>query len=334
MKKLLICLLTVTFGLSVQSQNISYSIRSDDPYDIKKTVIHLDPFYVDCWMTNINIGWGLRVDYRFNKKLNFALTFRRAYLDGNAGEHMDGNLMYAAGGLKKYIFVEPVAYYTLADYTNRASMRIVLSSSSYSYGGYTYTNTKSINVPGTARHVFSARGGLMFINNAVDFSEGDAEPDFEAVNFKDKNQKFTFGPYGKTVGGSPIYNGYTMMTMTSLFAGISYKYISNLVVDVEGWGGRRNAGLHDIYFDLMFAPVISYADMASTDKRVWEISNKNQSRIGWRVGWQYRHPVKTWMSFECAFGARPGYKGQSKGILNARAFLDLTMGISIPTNKL
>lgn len=334
MKKFLLIFSILLIGINVYSQNINYSIRSDDPYDLKRAVIHLDPFYVDAWGTNMNIGWGIRADYIFNKQLNFALTFRRAYLDKNAGEHMDGNLMYATSGLSKYIFVEPVVNYTLADYTKRAYLRIVLSSSSYTVGNYRYTNTKFINVPGTARHVFSARGGIMFINAAIDFSEGDAEPDFEAVNTQDKSDKFTFGSNSNNKGGSGTYNGYTMMKLTSLFAGISYKYITNLVVDVDGWGGRRNAGLNDIYFDLMFAPVISYKNVAASDKSVWEISNKNQNRIGWRIGWQYRHPAKTWMSFEAAFGARSGYKGRTKGILNPRAFLDITMGISIPTNKL
>lgn len=333
MKNITLTLISVFISINAIGQNISYSISSDDPYDLKRTTIHLDPFYADAYWTNVTMGWGIRANYILDKSLCFGLTFRRAYFDMNAREHIDNSLMYSASGLSKHIHIEPVAYYTLSDQTKRTNMKIVLSSSSYTVGNYRYTNTQYIYVPGTARNIFSARGGVSFINTAIDISEGDGASDFVAEDSKDKTRTFQFGAYGQKQGGNSIYSGYTMMKTAAIFAGLSYKYITNLLVYVEGWGNRRNAGLNDIFLDFMFAPVVSFADMSSADNTVWNIDNKNISRMGWRFGWQYRHPNKTWMSFETAFGARPGYKGKKSGILNPRFFLDITMGISIPTNK-
>lgn len=330
-RTLVLSFLAFCFFQKSNGQNISYSIRSDDPHDMKKMVLHLDPFYADCWGTNMTIGFGIRADYVFTDKLHFALGFRKAYLDMNSGGNSFNSSMVKPGsGLNKLLYFEPSASFSLLDWTSKKNLKIVLSSTSRTSGSYTITNTKYIHVPGTVRQALAARGGITYINAAISFSEGDAEKDFKATNQKDKSDFFNFGSYGVKKGGSDTYGGYSMMKTATLFAGVSYKYITNLIVDVDRWGKRSNASFYDIYFDLMFAPVVSFKDVVSVDKTEWSISNNNKSRTGWRAGMKFRHPDKVWLSYEFAFGKRPGFSGNAKGILQPRAFLDITMGISIP----
>ena len=328
--KNLITVLLVLLGTLAYSQRLSYEILKDEPDKIKNTTIHIDPFYSDAWMTNITLGFGLRADVMLKKRLSGNVFFRRAYADINARSHADGDLAHPKKGFKKLTYFEPVVSYHLVDKLKKRQVKVVISSSTSYSGNYKTTTTKYIMVPGTVRKIRGVRGGFYFLNSAIDMGESDAIGTWQAK--KDSNI-VKFGSYGDRVHGSPIYNGYTQMSQVAVFAGITLKSITNLQTKIEGYRKTRgNYGFYDFYFDVMFAPILSYQDVKFKDGAIYSLKNNSNVRTGWRTGLLWKLVNKPFMSYGFELGKRPGFEGDKKGILNSRFFINLFMGISIPMN--
>jgi hypothetical protein len=310
------------------SQKLSYKVIKDEPNKIKKFTVHLDPFFVDAWSTNSTLGFGARADLMFLKRFSGNLTFRKAYLDMNARTHADASLAKPKNGFSKMTYIEPSVAFHLRDRLKKRDVKVVLSSNTTYSGNYQTTHTKYIMVPGTVRRITAARGGLFFVNTAIDMDEGDAIKTWTATN---GNEKVSFGDFGTTIHGSSVYNGYTQMRQVTLFGGLSFKSITNLKAEVEGYSKPRgNYNFYDFYVDYMFAPVLNFQDVKFADGTKFTLSNSTTKRTGWRVGMLWKNANRAYLSYGFEFGQRPGYEGNDKGFLNSRSFLNLVMGVSIP----
>ncbi|NUM32585.1 MAG: hypothetical protein HUU47_09725 [Bacteroidetes bacterium] len=329
MKKF-ITLLLLFSSIIANSQRLKYTILKDEPDKIKNATFHIDPFYADAWSTNTTLGWGLRADLMLKKRISANVFFKKAYLDMNARSHFDKDLVTPKRGFKKLTYFEPVVSYHLIDKLKKKSVKVVISSSTSYSGSYKTTTTKYIMVPGTVRKIRGVRGGFYFLNSAIDMNEGDAISSWVA---KKDSSIIKFGGYDNKVHGSPIYNGYTQMNQIAFFGGITFKSITNLQTKIEGYRKTRgNYSFYDFYFDLMFAPVLSYQDIKFKDGSVYNLKNNSNKRTGWRTGLLFKFVNKPYMSYGFELGQRPGFVGNKKGILNPRTFLNITMGISIPYN--
>lgn len=312
------------------AQSLEYKILRDDPKNIKNMTIHLDPFYADAWSTNTTLGFGIRADAMFLKRLSANVFFRKAYLDMNARTHADQSLPKPSKALSKMTYFEPSVALHIIDKVKSKKVKVVLSSSTTSSGRYQTTTTKYIMVPGSVRKIRGVRGGMFFINSAVDMEQGESIKGWVAKN---GNEEVLFGEFGKQVHGSAIYNGYTMMRQVAVYGGITLKSITNLKAEVEGYRkSRGNYNFLDFYLDVMFAPIVSYKDIKFQDGTEFSLKNNNLNRTGWRAGWLWKNSAQTFMSYGFEFGQRPGHTGDDKGFLNTRSFLNLFMGISIPYN--
>lgn len=307
-------------GIPVMAQNIHYKTLEDDPYAIKPFTLHLDPFFVDAWWTDITMGWGLRADYHLGRIGSLNLEFRKPYLDMIYSNHKSES----PKNIKNQTWLETTAAFNLVDKAKTRSVRITLSSSSYSSGGYTYTNTKFFNTNAEVRKIFSVRGGMYSVSTG--YKSGDAKAYYIGQVVDPNNTSSTMED---TVWAS----GDKMFRSMAIIGGISLKSITNITVAVDDWGTRRNSSYSDFYVDFMFAPVIGLdKELNTVDGKEYDLESDNLKRMGWRMGWAYKSPVRTFMSYKFEFGARPGYKGAegSSKILSPRAFLEMTIGVSIP----
>jgi hypothetical protein len=314
-----------------KAQSISYKVVEDDPYNTKPIQVHLSPFYADAWNVNTTMGWELWSTVDIKKRLTIFGGFRQAYLDINGRDHADQDLPKPSSGLGKSWRFEAMGILNLADKARKTSLKVVLSSSSSSSGGYTYTNTKYIMVPGTKRRVFGLRGGFYNQSTAIDFGDLEVKDankvetiPFTAVK-SDGKDTIHFGSYGDRKGGSPIYNGYSMVNIFTLAAGINLKSVTNLIINADDYGGRSNSTTNNFYLDFMVAPVIAIKDVVTVDKSKWDIESSSKSYTGWKLGWFWHSTKKTYMSFKTEVGKRPGFKGGTLG----NFYIDINMGINI-----
>lgn len=330
MKRHLTFLFLVFLFELAHSQSVSYRTTEDDPDNIKNLAISLDPFYADAWGTNTTLGFGVRADMYFKKLFSFNFDLRRAYLDANAKEHEDASLPKPDKELRKHLFVEGGAQLSFLNKSKQKDLRVVLSSwTSASSGGRSVTRTKYITVPGTLRKSKQLRFGLIATRTAIDFTDATGDgASFKATSTANSANTFTVGDFANTVDGSPTYGGYTMMSYSAIYAGIGAKRITNLQVDTD-MGVRDHAYCVDFFADVVYAPILNFADVYTTGGAEWEISNEDISRIGWRVGTIVRSSVKSRFSYRTELGTRPGFKG-GEFILSTNFYVMITLGWSIP----
>jgi hypothetical protein len=294
--KTLFIVLTLSGACSMQGQTVHYKTLMDDPYAIKKLHVHLDPFYCDLWGTNIHMGWGARANFYVGRLGALHFEMRRAYLD-MMQEDAKSDLLVPKRGFKPYFYMEPSLDLNFSDKTRDRSLKVTLSSSSYSSGGYTYTSERYIMVDGSQRKVYSLHGGLSFSHSAFDMSKGN-------VTLEDGSTEANFTAISAT---DTLTGGHGMMSTMVVAAGLSGKTITNLIISTD-WGNRGNSMLSHWYLDFLFAPVVSFEDMKMGSAE-YKVECANKKRIGWRFGWEFHKPNKTFMSYKMEFGSRPGFSG-------------------------
>ncbi len=200
--------------------------------------------------------------------------------------------------------------------------------SDITYGSkYTFIYSEYIMVPGKLRNITQLRTGITYINTFIDLDD-DIAKDFTAINVNNSNETFTYGVYGMDVDNSSIYNVETMMKQAILNAGIGFKKITNLVITTDYYKAgnfSNNAKMFDFYGDILFAPVITYANVFTLGGKEWKLETNNYKRIGWRAGYSQRLFYKTKFTYRFEMGQRPGYSAN-------RLYAFLSVGISIPSN--
>jgi hypothetical protein len=315
---LLAAALALVAAKNTGAQSVHYKVLYDNPYEIKKLHVHLDPFYMDLGAGNLTMGWGARGNFYVGRLGALNLDFRRAYFDMMEKAVGDGTTNAApVRGSKPYFYFEPGIDFNLMDKTRARSLKVTLSSSSYSSGGYTYTDEKYIMVDGTQRKVFSLHGGIAFWHTMVDIGN--------ATGTKNNDGTTTSELFATSSSASDTLRaGHTLMSSVIIAGGISTKSITNLAIACD-WGNRGNSILSHFYADFLFAPVITMEDV-KYNNNIYKLNDGARKRTGWRLGWEYHKPNKTFMSEKIEFGSRPGMKGKGSW---GNAYLEMTVGFNL-----
>ncbi len=308
----LTCLLT----LAATAQKVNYKILSDDPRNVKSFSLALEPAYLDLYASDFHLGYSIRAELLLLKRLELRADFRRAYFDMNQKE-AENNPWLPKNGVKQASAFEAGFSLFFFDKLTKTQTKLVLSSRTS--GNYTYT--KYIMIPATARKMFGVGGGLY--NNRV------------ALNIeKDKQVNFDIakGNGDTAVSGDDIF---TMFNASVLYGGLHWKKIIDVIADTD-YGMRKVGGMTDFYIDFLFAPVLHFSDVKDPNGEIYEVkaASDHLKRMGWRLGWTYRHPNKVGFTYKMEFGSRPGYQTK-KGISldNEKAFFLFTLGFNIPAGK-
>ncbi|MDX5321772.1 MAG: hypothetical protein LPK45_11580 [Bacteroidota bacterium] len=299
------------------AQQVNYRITSDDPKNVKAFSLSLEPFYCDLSGVDIHIGYSLRADLLILKRMEVRGDFRRAYVDINGGETKT-QYFYPKNETKMASYFEAGASLFLSDRTQKVNTKLVLSSRTS--GNYTYT--KYIMIPATKRKMFGLRGGLY--NNRVAF---EVDGNGQYFELKDGN--------GDTLAGGAPDNAVSMYNTTSLYAGLHWKSIIDVVAQTD-YGRKKVGGVSDFYIDVLLGSIVQFSDLMSTGGTIYSMNPDNDKvkRIGWRAGWIYRHPNKVGLTFKFEFGARPGFKSVDKISMDSeRIFMMFTTGLNIPAGK-
>jgi hypothetical protein len=308
------------------AQQVRYKVKIDDPMDFKNFMLHIDPIMADCYLTNITFGVAARADYMVNKVFDLSAQIRKPYFDLNEvalrddAENTSSNGVYGKNGIKPMSFMEGTFQLHFLDKIKATNHRIVFFKSTSTSGNYQTTTTKYVDIPGHVRKVKSLRGGAIWMNTSVDFSNSfGVENEYKFTN--KNNNADTFG-----------FAGGTMMRSVIVYAGLSGQSIANFKVLTDKYGMKYATPWTSLYADFMFAPVLNFADVISNKTNAeYNVENIQIKRTGWRVGYVIRNHKGTSWSMAFNFGARPGIVGE-KGITTSRAFFDMNLGISLPYN--
>jgi hypothetical protein len=322
-------LLAVLLGIELKAQSVSYQVTKDDPYDVKNFTLAIDPLFFDVNGENgYAFGWGARANWLMGKTLDLNFDIRNGF--GTHGYDIDNK------NTRNYFAMEGSLALTLSHKTHQRNLPIILSSSSYTSGGYTYTTTYSIKggVPGTVRSIIAFRAGAYQITNSINLSKTLND---SLLMLRDKGADVKFS-YKDSLQAMSL-NQYGGFASTAVFAGFNFKTIKQLIVDVDGWGTRQNAAYSDFFVDCIFSPVIALKNYEHTNKTTGQTTKYDlkyeggKRAIGWRIGYQVRKPKDQGFSFKWELGQRPGFKADNPGNKSVNLknwYTMLTYGLYIP----
>lgn len=342
MKKL-IYIPTITFlallSFTGKAQSVTYEYVKNDPFDTKNFSAAIDPLFID--MNGHNgyaFGWGIRAEHMMGKTLllNFDSRFGFGTKDYKKSNENTTNYLNMEGGLG-LIF---------SNRTRNQNVPIILSQTT---SGNTRT-TVSIRggVPAKVRHIVALRVGIAQYKNTLNYSKiadtllkfTGTDSTFTYKQAKAGSNNNDFFSYktdtGKTAPRVTI-DQLGAISMTTIYAGLQFRKIVNLIIDVSGYGYRSNIRYTDFYFDVLFAPIMGIRDFrvpvtggGSTD---YKVTYDQTSHFGWRLGWFWRKPKDQGFSAKFEFGSRPGFKapGNQNVPVNVRNLYGmLTFGLYIP----
>lgn len=333
MKKLIyISLFLLPAAAQLSAQTVSYKVSKDDPYDIKNFTAGIDPLFIDVnGMNGYSAGWGARAEYSHGKKFTASFDFRTGF--GTNGYDPDDN------NTRNYSAIEGKLGLVLSDRSRSTNFKIILSQSSYSSGGYTYTNTKYFMCPGTSRRAVVFNAGIYQLNNSIKYVMASSSDSSRVKNIlfeKDGKEVRRGDSLWNEMNLNSKFGGFSSLAVT---AGFTFRTIHNLFVDVDGYGARSNSVFSDFYIDAMFAPAIALKDYEYThvvNEQVvansslngkWKVKAEGKRAFGWRMGWFIRKPKNQGFSQKFEFGQRPGIKTEK---YLSSCYMMYTFGLYIP----
>lgn len=326
MKKILYITVITLFalaGLDVNAQSVTYRVTKDDPYDIKNFSLAIDPLFVDVNGQNgYAFGWGARADYMMGKRLLLNFDVRSGF--GTNGYRISND------NTKNYFYMEGAIGLVLSHRTVTRNAPIILSKSSYSSGGYTYTSTLSIKggVPARNRKLFALRAGVYQMNNSLNYKNL-----YDSLmTFKGAGKEFTYRDSANASIAKNKIDQWGALSSTAIFGGFNFRTIRQLEVDVDGWGYRENKAYSDFFIDGIFAPILLIRDYKTENGDKFNVKYTKANHFGWRAGWVMRKPKDQGFSFKFEFGQRPGLKAiDNKQVVNFKNWYCMfTYGLYIP----
>jgi len=142
-------------------KNVQYETIYDDPYDINKLFLWIQPVYGEVYSTNTNLGFGLGVDYYLKDIMDFQLGFRTPYSQATdlmrdaATKNSD-----ALNDPKRFYFVELGLNYHVVDKKQSSKAKFVLFSKNFKkYNKWETMVPESIFVPINIRKIWGVRLG-------------------------------------------------------------------------------------------------------------------------------------------------------------------------------
>lgn len=323
--KIYILLLTITTLSTslVKGQSVSYTYERNDPHDIKNFSFAIDPFFVDVNGHNsYAFGWGLRAEHMMGKRLLANFDMRTGF----------GTNLYRKSNknTRNYFNMEGGLGLIFFNKTRTRNVPIILSQTT---SGNTRT-TISIKggVPAKCWLIVALRGGFQQYTNSLDYKNFvDTLLTVEGVPYKTAKDSYVFKDSSSSVVKDIAQVG--GIAITSVYAGLQFRTIRNLIIDVSGYGTRSNIRYSDFYIDVLFAPVIGIKDFKNTDGKSYNVKYDQISHFGWRLGWFWRKPKDQGFSAKFEMGSRPGFKAPSNvniPVNKKNLYATITFGLYIP----
>lgn len=316
----LITLLSLSAAM-LRAQSLNWTVEHDDPFDIKNFSASIDPLFIDMNGHNsYSFGWGLRGEYMMGKRILANVDMRTGF----------GTNLYRKSNenTRNYYTLEGGLGFAFVNRMKVKNVPIILSQTTSGNTRTTYYIRGG--VPAKCRLIVAVRGGFSQYTNSLNYEKlPDSLLTFGGTTYKEAKEKGIFRD--TTAGGTdiPQVGG---IALTTIYGGIQFRSIRNLLIDVEGWGMRGNITYSDFFVDVLFAPVIGLKDFQSNGER-FDVKYKDLSHFGWRIGWFMRKPKEQGFSFKLEAGSRPGFKAPENTSIpvNPRnLYCMVTFGLYIP----
>jgi len=277
---------------------LTYEGVNDDPYAINKLFIHIQPLYAELFVTNVNIGFGIQVDYQVTKGLGLSANWRHPYarqtdfsreVAYKNQDNVDNN--------KAFNYLEFGGTIHLTDRVHESKTKIILYSKRYQGNKWANKTPEKLIIPSQVRKILGFRWGGTIFNSTTDVVKA---AEAQGVSLVDEENN--------PVGDAKLYGN---IDAKGIYAGFSLQIIKNVAIKPHRDFGVLVNDLHfNAYLDILYAPSISLEDII-LDGNIISGDQLETQEVGFRAGVEGKFNKKVGFSYGAEFGYRPSLKERS-----------------------
>lgn len=283
---------------NTDAKTFTYEELYDNPYDISKLFIQVQPIYGEFFTTNINAGIGFEMHYYHNDIFDIGASYRTAYsksfeITRNAA---DKNTT-VDNEPKAYTYLELVGNYHVVDREEDTESKFVLYSKRYKGAKWASTVPLHTVIPTKMRRIYGVRVGGFAYASAVNYSKV----------LENQNNVLT------TLEGRPLGDGesvYGDIVAQGFALGGSMTIIKNVAVEPDRiYSTLVNDLIFTAYFDILATPFVELNDIYKNSE-MYPADVIETSMIGARAGIEGRFNRTVGWAYGAEIGYRPGIKGE------------------------
>ncbi len=277
------------------AQVLTYESINDDPYAINKLYIHIQPLYGEVFATNVNIGFGLQVDYQVSKGLGLTANWRHPYLRQTDfsrevayknQDNVDNN--------KTFNYLEFGGTIHLSDEDQQGKSKIILYSKRYKGNKWANKTAEKLVIPSRVRKVMGFRWGGVMFNSTTDVNKAAEQ---QRISLVDQENN--------PVTDSKLYGN---VDSKGIYAGFGIQIIKNVAIKPHrDFGVLVNDLSFNAFVDIMYAPSINLEDII-LDGQIISGDQLETQELGFRAGVQGKFNKRIGFSYGAEFGHRPSLK--------------------------
>ncbi|GJM30230.1 MAG: hypothetical protein DHS20C17_28650 [Cyclobacteriaceae bacterium] len=274
---------------------LTYEGVNDDPYAVNKLFIHIQPVYGELFATNVNLGFGLQVDYQIARGLGLTANWRHPYarqtdfareVAFKNQDNIDNN--------KTWNYLEFGGTIHLSDHDQVGKSKIILYSKRYKGNKWANKTAEKLIIPSRVRKVMGFRWGGMMYNSTIDISNAAEHQNIGLVDEENNS-----------VDQAKLYGN---IDVKGIYAGLSLQIIKNVAIKPHRDFGVLVNDLHfNAFIDVMYAPSINLEDII-LDGQIISGGQLQTQELGFRAGIQGKFNKPVGFSYGGEFGYRPGLK--------------------------
>jgi hypothetical protein len=295
-------------NLNEDAKTITYEELYDNPYDISKLFVHIQPIYGELFALNTTAGFGLEAHYYLKNVLDFRAHARIPYATAtdmvkNAAKRNST----VDNEAKSYAYYELIGTYHIVDRDEDTETKFILFSKRYKGNKWAATVPLHTVIPTKVRKIYGARLGGFSYKTAAFYN---TVAERQGVTLEDGD-------------GNPISSDesvYGNMSAAGIYIGGSMALIKNVAVQPDKiYGTLVNDLIFTTYLDLMIAPVVTVDDIYKDGvKYSSEILATNM--FGFRAGMDGKFNREISWAYGAEIGFRPGLKKSGFYILAKISF--------------
>lgn len=287
---------------STTAKTFTYEGLYDNPYDISKLFIQVQPIYGEFFTTNVNAGIGFEAHYYHNDVFDLGAHFRTAYSSTfEMTRHAAEENSDMKSRPRPYNYFELVGNYHVVDREEDTETKFILYSKRYEGKKWAATVPLHTIVPTKMRRVYGVRVGGFAYTSAVDYTrvlESQGKIPREVFGFDEENQDLFDDIYGD-------------ISAQGFFLGGSLTLIKNVAIQPDRiYGTLVNDLIFNVFFDVIAAPSIALQDIQTQNNEIVPADEIETNMLGGRVGIEGRFNRSVGWAYGAEAGYRPGLKGE------------------------
>jgi hypothetical protein len=299
---------------------VTYEEIYDEPYSVNKLFVGLTPLYGELFVTNVNAGFGLDVNYYYLDKADFHAGIRKTYSQQffDFTRDLAEKQSSVDNRAEVYNYFEFGGTYHIRDFEESSKTKMFLYKKSYKGDKWAARVPLHADVPCKVRKIYGARLGGIIWDSSTDLervleSQGLTNADLTKVGASDESLPLT---EKNTQGEDVPVHPFTNIAAKGLYVGGSMTWIKNVAVNFDKFEEGIDDLIFTAYLDILYSPSLKIDDIVYTQKDLlgapiegstasYSVSALKTKPFGFRLGIDGRFNRQLSWSYGAEVGYRP-----------------------------